>query len=190
MLPTGLAFLFDFGTNTKHWSIRWEFAASCFWLDLSNLMQPYLPSETPPGLRDLRDKELKDLRGDGTGVRKLCDRIYDYATYNDLGNPDRGKEFIRPILGGKKIPYPRRCRTGRPPTDTSKFCCLCNCWQIVEIRIWPKAKQNCACYFPTTVTMAFVHVQFYFDQMACHFQTWQLDQSATITTWFDAVQIF
>ncbi|CAN6290481.1 unnamed protein product [Urochloa humidicola] len=81
--------------------------------------KPYLPSETPPGLRELRDKELKDLRGDGTGVRKLSDRIYDYATYNDLGNPDRGKEFIRPILGGKKIPYPRRCRTGRPPTDTN-----------------------------------------------------------------------
>ena len=114
-------------------------------------MQPYLPSETPPGLRDLRDKELKDLRGDGTGVRKLCDRIYDYATYNDLGNPDRGKEFIRPILGGEKIPYPRRCRTGRPPTDTSKFRYLCNCWQIVEIRICPKARQNCgACCYPTT----------------------------------------
>ncbi|KAK3148210.1 hypothetical protein QOZ80_3BG0292150 [Eleusine coracana subsp. coracana] len=81
--------------------------------------KPYLPSETPPGLRELRDKELMDLRGDGTGVRKLSDRIYDYATYNDLGNPDRGKEFIRPILGGEKIPYPRRCRTGRPPTDTN-----------------------------------------------------------------------
>uniref|UniRef100_A0A804LEN3 Lipoxygenase n=1 Tax=Zea mays TaxID=4577 RepID=A0A804LEN3_MAIZE len=81
--------------------------------------KPYLPSETPPGLRELRDKELKDLRGDGTGVRKLSDRIYDYATYNDLGNPDRGKEFIRPILGGDNIPYPRRCRTGRPPTDTN-----------------------------------------------------------------------
>ncbi|XP_062216586.1 probable lipoxygenase 6 [Phragmites australis] len=81
--------------------------------------KPYLPSETPPGLRELREKELMDLRGDGTGVRKLSDRIYDYATYNDLGNPDRGKEFIRPILGGEKIPYPRRCRTGRPPTDTS-----------------------------------------------------------------------
>ncbi|KAL6867225.1 hypothetical protein ACP4OV_015249 [Aristida adscensionis] len=84
-----------------------------------NLFQPYLPSETPPGLRELREKELTDLRGDGTGVRKLSDRIYDYAMYNDLGNPDRGKEFIRPILGGEKIPYPRRCRTGRPPTDTN-----------------------------------------------------------------------
>uniref|UniRef100_A0A0D9VQ87 Lipoxygenase n=1 Tax=Leersia perrieri TaxID=77586 RepID=A0A0D9VQ87_9ORYZ len=81
--------------------------------------KPYLPSDTPPGLRELREKELKDLRGDGTGVRKLSDRIYDYAMYNDLGNPDRGKEFIRPILGGEKIPYPRRCRTGRPPTDTN-----------------------------------------------------------------------
>uniref|UniRef100_A0ACD5WSL5 Uncharacterized protein n=1 Tax=Avena sativa TaxID=4498 RepID=A0ACD5WSL5_AVESA len=81
--------------------------------------KPYLPSQTPPGLREIRDKELKDLRGDGTGVRKISDRIYDYAMYDDLGNPDRGKEFIRPILGGQKIPYPRRCRTGRPPTDTN-----------------------------------------------------------------------
>lgn len=81
--------------------------------------KPYLPSQTPPGLREIREKVLRDLRGDGTGVRKISDQIYDYAMYNDLGNPDRGKEFIRPILGGEKIPYPRRCRTGRPPTDTN-----------------------------------------------------------------------
>uniref|UniRef100_M8BF56 Lipoxygenase n=1 Tax=Aegilops tauschii TaxID=37682 RepID=M8BF56_AEGTA len=81
--------------------------------------KPYLPSQTPPGLREIREKVLRDLRGDGTGVRKISDQIYDYAMYNDLGNPDRGKEFIRPILGGDKIPYPRRCRTGRPPTDTN-----------------------------------------------------------------------
>ncbi|KAJ8755920.1 hypothetical protein K2173_024465 [Erythroxylum novogranatense] len=80
--------------------------------------EPYLPSETPPGLRALREKELKNLRGDGKGVRKLSDRIYDYDIYNDLGNPDRGIEFARPNLGGEKIPYPRRCRTGRGPTDT------------------------------------------------------------------------
>ncbi|KAI4965989.1 hypothetical protein ZWY2020_047244, partial [Hordeum vulgare] len=66
-----------------------------------------------------KEKVLRDLRGDGTGVRKISDQIYDYAMYNDLGNPDRGKEFIRPILGGEKIPYPRRCRTDRPPTDTN-----------------------------------------------------------------------
>ncbi|OAY66681.1 putative lipoxygenase 6 [Ananas comosus] len=80
--------------------------------------KPYLPSETPPGIRELRQKELKDLRGDGKGIRKSSDRIYDYATYNDLGNPDKGFELARPTLGGEKIPYPRRCRTGRPPMDT------------------------------------------------------------------------
>lgn len=76
-----------------------------------------MPSETPPGLVKLREDELKELRGDGTGVRKLSDRIYDYDVYNDLGNPDKGSELARPVLGGEKIPYPRRCRTGRPPTD-------------------------------------------------------------------------
>ncbi|CAN1287465.1 Linoleate 13S-lipoxygenase 3-1, chloroplastic [Linum perenne] len=80
--------------------------------------EPYLPSETPSGLRALRERELKDLRGDGTGVRKLSDRIYDYAIYNDLGNPDKGIDYARPALGGERIPYPRRCRTGREPTYT------------------------------------------------------------------------
>ncbi|KAE8715096.1 putative lipoxygenase 6 [Hibiscus syriacus] len=80
--------------------------------------QPYLPSETPKGLRALREKELRDIRGNGKGVRKLSDRVYDFDIYNDLGNPDRGVEFARPILGGKEIPYPRRCRTGRLPTET------------------------------------------------------------------------
>ncbi|XVE88618.1 hypothetical protein DITRI_Ditri19aG0084000 [Diplodiscus trichospermus] len=80
--------------------------------------QPYLPSETPKGLRALREKELRDLRGNGKGARKLSDRIYDFDVYNDLGNPDRGTDFARPTLGGEKIPYPRRCRTGRVPTET------------------------------------------------------------------------
>ncbi|CAN0877949.1 Linoleate 13S-lipoxygenase 3-1, chloroplastic [Linum grandiflorum] len=78
--------------------------------------QPYLPSETPPGIRALRERELSDLRGDGKGVRKLSDRIYDYDIYNDLGNPDKGIDYARPALGGDRIPYPRRCRTGRVPT--------------------------------------------------------------------------
>ncbi|XP_021720450.1 linoleate 13S-lipoxygenase 3-1, chloroplastic-like [Chenopodium quinoa] len=80
--------------------------------------KPYLPHETPAGLRALREKELKELRGNGKGERKMSDRIYDYDIYNDLGNPDKGGEFARPILGGEKIPYPRRCRTGRPPMET------------------------------------------------------------------------
>uniref|UniRef100_A0A803LDG3 Lipoxygenase n=1 Tax=Chenopodium quinoa TaxID=63459 RepID=A0A803LDG3_CHEQI len=82
------------------------------------LQIPYLPHETPAGLRALREKELKELRGNGKGERKMSDRIYDYDIYNDLGNPDKGGEFARPILGGEKIPYPRRCRTGRPPMET------------------------------------------------------------------------
>lgn len=80
--------------------------------------KPYLPSQTPPGLKDLRLKELQDLRGNGEGIRKHSDRIYDYDVYNDLGNPDQRKGLARPILGTEKMPYPRRCRTGRPPTKT------------------------------------------------------------------------
>ncbi|XP_028795395.1 probable linoleate 9S-lipoxygenase 5 [Neltuma alba] len=77
----------------------------------------YLPSETPEGLRSYREKELKAIRGDGTGERKEWDRIYDYATYNDLGNIDKSEDLARPILGGStQYPYPRRVRTGRPPS--------------------------------------------------------------------------
>lgn len=65
--------------------------------------------------------ELKQLRGDGKGVRKLSDRIYDYDVYNDLGNPDKGVEYSRPTLGGENCPYPRRCRTGRRPNNSGKL---------------------------------------------------------------------
>nr|WEL36417.1 lipoxygenase [Cymbidium ensifolium] len=80
--------------------------------------KPYLPDETPPGLRELRERELKEMRGDGKGERKFTDRAYDFATYNDLGNPDKGFEYVRPVLGGDEWPYPRRCLTGRPPSIT------------------------------------------------------------------------
>ncbi|XP_010265847.1 PREDICTED: linoleate 13S-lipoxygenase 2-1, chloroplastic [Nelumbo nucifera] len=73
----------------------------------------YLPSRTPDGLKRLREKELQILRGDGTGERKTFERIYDYDKYNDLGDPDKSDDLARPVLGGKKHPYPRRCRTGR-----------------------------------------------------------------------------
>lgn len=59
------------------------------------------------------------MRGNGKGERKNFERIYDYDTYNDLGDPDKDPELARPNLGGnKELPYPRRCRTGRRPTKT------------------------------------------------------------------------
>ncbi|XP_039018249.1 linoleate 9S-lipoxygenase 6-like [Hibiscus syriacus] len=77
----------------------------------------YLPHEMPAALRKYREEELKALRGDGTGELKLGDRVYDYALYNDLGDPDKGAELARPVLGGSmQYPYPRRGRTSRPPS--------------------------------------------------------------------------
>ncbi|XP_077215171.1 linoleate 13S-lipoxygenase 2-1, chloroplastic-like isoform X2 [Tasmannia lanceolata] len=77
----------------------------------------YLPSQTPSGLKRLREKELETLRGNGQGERKTFERIYDYDKYNDLGNPDKSDELLRSVLGGKDHPYPRRCRTGRPRSE-------------------------------------------------------------------------
>ncbi|KAF3643062.1 Linoleate 13S-lipoxygenase 2-1, chloroplastic [Capsicum annuum] len=73
-----------------------------------------LPSQSPSGVKRLREEELVTIRGDGFGERKIFERIYDYGVYNDIGDPDGNDGGKRPVLGGKKLPYPRRCRTGRP----------------------------------------------------------------------------
>ena len=67
---------------------------------------------------ELRKEELTSLRGDGTGERKEWERIYDYDYYTDLGNPEKGPQHMRPVLGGSvTYPYPRRGRTGRPRSN-------------------------------------------------------------------------
>ncbi|KAF6166898.1 hypothetical protein GIB67_020332 [Kingdonia uniflora] len=83
--------------------------------------QAYLPSQTPAGLKDLRREDLISVRGKEKGKRDHSERIYNYATYNDLGNPDKDDDLARPVLGGEKWPYPRRCRTGRAATNTDAY---------------------------------------------------------------------
>uniref|UniRef100_A0A1J3CTI1 Lipoxygenase n=1 Tax=Noccaea caerulescens TaxID=107243 RepID=A0A1J3CTI1_NOCCA len=80
----------------------------------------YLPSETPELVKELREEELKNLRGNEKGGElKEWDRVYDYAYYNDLGAPDKGPDSARPVLGGSpELPYPRRGKTGRKPTKS------------------------------------------------------------------------
>lgn len=79
--------------------------------------QAHLPSKTPTGIKYLRKEDLRSIRGHGKGERKTHDRVYDYDLYNDLGDPDN-EDLTRQVLGGEKKPFPRRCRTGRPPTKS------------------------------------------------------------------------
>ncbi|CAK8544648.1 unnamed protein product [Lathyrus sativus] len=80
----------------------------------------YLLSETPEGLVKYREEELETLRGNGSNVQlEEWDRVYDYAYYNDLADPDKGSEYVRPVLGGSnEYPYPRRGKTSRPPAKS------------------------------------------------------------------------
>lgn len=103
------------------------------------MMQSYLPKETPSGLRRVREEEIRNLRGNGEGERKRFERIYDYDIYNDIGDPDRSLDLQRPPLGGPLTPYPRRCRTGRPPSLAGLFSFLislfCSMSKIKNLRV-------------------------------------------------------
>ncbi|KAL4355973.1 hypothetical protein HN51_027345 [Arachis hypogaea] len=82
----------------------------------------YIPSETPRALMELRKEELERLRGESdvnseSEERKEWGRIYEYDCYNDLSDPEKGPEYLRPILGASWLyPYPRRLRTARKPS--------------------------------------------------------------------------
>ncbi|KAL2942071.1 putative linoleate 9S-lipoxygenase 5 [Bienertia sinuspersici] len=100
----------------------WVYPARCYEKDrIFFTNETYLPHKTPAPLREYREEELEILRGKGRENKTLMkwERVYDYAYYNDLGNPEKGPEYVRHVLGGsKEYPYPRRGRTSRPPTST------------------------------------------------------------------------
>ncbi|KAF6167481.1 hypothetical protein GIB67_031682, partial [Kingdonia uniflora] len=81
----------------------------------------YLPLQTHDSLKDLRREDLLSVRGYGKCERKHFERVYDCTTYNDLGNPDKDDDLARSVLDGHERPYPRRCRTGRLPTNTDPY---------------------------------------------------------------------
>ncbi|KAK9944561.1 hypothetical protein M0R45_010122 [Rubus argutus] len=140
----------------------------------------YLPCQTPQGLMKLRKEELSSLRGNGSGERKEWDRIYDYDYYNDLGDPDKGPEHKRPVLGGSALhPYPRRGRTGRSPSNEDP---LTESWPTVDIyvppdeRFSPKKKSELG-EFISNSTQAALHFLNHEGKGSEHFESFDVIQA-------------
>ncbi|TKY71700.1 Linoleate 13S-lipoxygenase 3-1 [Spatholobus suberectus] len=75
----------------------------------------YLPCHTPAGVKELRKEELRQLRGNGKGIRRGCERVYDYDVYNDLGNPDKGKDQCEAHIRDQRVPKSQTLQNW-PPT--------------------------------------------------------------------------
>ncbi|KAE8711306.1 Detected protein of unknown function [Hibiscus syriacus] len=65
----------------------------------------YLPSETPSGLRKLREHELLNLQGEGKEIVNPSKGFMITTTLTPIQTRNES------VLGGKDFPYPRRCRT-------------------------------------------------------------------------------
>nr|CAD1837637.1 unnamed protein product [Ananas comosus var. bracteatus] len=81
-------------------------------------LKTYFRANTPAPLLPYRDDELYHLKGDNvTGQLQEWDRVYNYAYYNDLGNPDWSPALARPVLGGSaEYPYPHPNSESRLPS--------------------------------------------------------------------------
>uniref|UniRef100_A0A803KP58 Lipoxygenase n=1 Tax=Chenopodium quinoa TaxID=63459 RepID=A0A803KP58_CHEQI len=116
-LEKGVKTITDLADDELAFRVRFDWDED---IDLPGALITYLPHQTPAPLCKYREEELEILRGEGKDQNEMLlewDRVYDYAYYNDLGKPDKGKEYVRPIFGGSaEYPYPRRGRTSRPPT--------------------------------------------------------------------------
>lgn len=100
----------------------------CILIYRSTHVQACVKEKTPSALLKYREDERRLLRGDDRSDQveqrlfQEWDGVYDYAVYNDLGNPDLPKDLARPVLGAsKEYPYPRRVKTGRPPSQSIVF---------------------------------------------------------------------
>lgn len=88
------------------------------------------------------------MRGDGRGQIEEWDQIYDYEKYDDLGDPDRGPEYFRPVLGGSDVnPYPRRAKTSHTHSNhVSKSNDSSNLFpQIISVYIY--SSHTCLLFF-------------------------------------------